>query len=318
MGFNDPDFRKVLEHAKANPKRLQVLVPHVAWEERRTQLLEERLKMVRDLRAAYEKLLGKMAGDLLLDGLERPALVLWPENEIDGHSQKTMQIFAANNGIEIVRIGVDHAERAWQRFFTVAPPFNPVKKRDERRKDIPDSWILEAAIDLKMQYPNLRAICCDEALSNALNTCNIETYYGPPEKARDITRTFLDQLEAELAPPLPAVPITPPSQGPIAGAPKETDLATVLAQAQREFTNLEVTVLGYVTYLQTPPKEQLFELLEKSGIPIDMARNVAERLALAKLIVDTGNYYIPGDKHAGERAAALIEREIIKLLENDA
>jgi len=313
VGFKDPDFRKVLEHAKA--KRLRVLVPHIAWEEWRTQLLEEHLKLVRDLRAADERLARKMARNFLLNGLERPLLVLWPDDEVDGHSKKTMQAFAANNGIEVVNIGADHAERAWRRFFTVAPPFNPVKKREDRRKDIPDSWILEAAIDLKAQYPNLRALCCDEALSVALNACDIETDYG---QAREITTTFLEQLEAELTPPAPAVQEIPGEPRPVVEPEKKPELDAVLAKAQREFKDLEVRFLGYVTYLETPTKEQLYELLEKSGVPVDMARNVAERLAIAQLIIDTGNHYLPGDKEAGDRAAALVEPEIIKLLENDA
>jgi hypothetical protein len=316
VGFKSPDFQKVLKHAQA--KRLQVLVPHVAWEEWRTQLLEEPLKMVRDLRAAYEKLVSKMAGDHFLNGLERPVLVLWPDNEVDGHSKKSMQVFAANNGIEVVKMDVDHAERAWGRYFTVAPPFNSVESRVNRRKDIPDSWILEAAIDLKAQYPNLRALCCDEALSDALNVYEIETHYGSPVMAGEITRTFLEQLEADLVPPAPAVQDIPAEPGTPIEPPKEPELAVVLAEAQREFKDLEVRVLGFVTYLETPTKEQLFRLLERSGVPVEMARNVAERLVFAKLIVDTGNHYLPGDKQAGERAVALVEPEIIKLLENGA
>lgn len=316
MGFNNPDFRKLLEHAKA--KRLHILVPYIAWEERRTQLLENSLKLVRNLREAYERLTTNMADNLLLDGLERPGLVLWPDDEIDGHSIKTMKAFAESNGIKVVKIGDDHAERAWKRFFTAAPPFDPIKKREDRRKDIPDSWILETAIDLKAQYPNLRALCCDEVLSNALKTCNIETDYGPTDKAGEITRTFLDQFEAELAPPAPPVQEISAEPAPAAEPPKEPELAAVLAEAQRQFKDMELKVFGYVAYLETLPKEQLFRLLERSGVAVEMARNVADRLVLAKLIVDTGNYYLPGDKQAGERAAALVEPDIIKLLENSA
>lgn len=316
MGFKNPDFRKLLEHAKA--KRLQVLVPHIAWEEWRTQLLEESLELVRDLRTAHQKLAHKMAGNLLLDGLEHPALVLWSDDEVDGHSKKTMQIFAASNGIEVPKIGVDHAERAWQRFFTAGPPFNRVEKRTNRRKDIPDSWILEAAIDLKAQYPNLRALCCDEALSTALRSCDIETDYGPTAKASEITRAFLEQLETEVTSPASATQEIPAAPTPATGSRKEPELAAVLAEAQREFMDLDVRVLGYVAYLGTPTKNQLFELLEKSGVSVDMARNATERLALVKVIVDIGNHYLPGDKQAGEQAAAQVEPEIIKLLEGDA
>lgn len=313
VGFSDPDFRKLLEHAKA--KRLQVLVPHIAWEELRTHLLEQRLKLMRELRAAHERLVKKVTGDLLLDGLESPALVLWRDEEAENHSKKAMQAFAAGNGIEVIRIRPDHAERAWDRFFGVKPPFDSAKGREERRKDIPDSWILETAIDLKAQYPNLRAFCCDVALSTALNASGIEADYASPDKAREMTRAFLEKLEAELAPPPPQeLPAAPLPEAPPA---KEADLDAVLDQAQGEFKNVEIKVLGFVTYLETPTKDELFALMEKSGVPADVARNAAERLALAKLVVDTGNYYLPENKEAGEQAAALVEPEIIRLLKGE-
>ena len=236
--------------------------------------------MVRELRTAYEKLAGKIAGDSLLDGLESPALVLWTDDEIDTHSKKAMEEFAASNGIAVVKIGGDHAERAWQRFFSIKLPFDPGKRREDRRKDIPDSWILEAAIDMKAQYPNLRALCCDERLSNALRANGIQTEYGATEKAGEITRTFLDELEAELAPPAPAAQEVPTKTGPAAEALKEHELTVALDDAQRQFKDLEIRVLGYIAYLETPTKEQLFGLLEKSGVPVDTARNITKDLPL--------------------------------------
>ena len=268
------------------------------------------------MRAAYKKLASEMVSDFLLEGLKLPPLALWSDDAVASHSKKTMQVFAASNGIEVIEIGVDHAERAWERYFAVAPPFNPDSKRQDRRKDIPDSWILEAAIDLKAKYPNLRALCCDKQLSDALNASDIETDYGTPEKAGELTGTLLDQLAAELAPPAPAVQESPDEPCPVASS--EPGLDAVLAELQSEHKNLEVRVLGYVAYLETPAKDQLFDLLRKSGVPVEMARNVAERLVLAKLIVDTGNHYLAADREAGDQAAARVEAEIIELLESDA
>jgi hypothetical protein len=38
-GFGDPDFRLLLHFSKTD--RLKIFVPHIVWEERRTQLLEK-------------------------------------------------------------------------------------------------------------------------------------------------------------------------------------------------------------------------------------------------------------------------------------
>jgi hypothetical protein len=94
-------------------------------------------------------------------------------------------------------------------------------------------------------------------------------------------------------------------------------LAAVIEKAQLSFKSLEEKVLGYICYLENPTKEQLFELLDKSGTPLDLARNVAERLVLAKLVTDTGHYYLPVDKAIAKEAAAFVEPEIIKLLRDD-
>jgi hypothetical protein len=82
-----------------------------------------------------------------------------------------------------------------------------------------------------------------------------------------------------------------------------------------QFKDLDTKILGYVGYLETPSKDQLFNLLSRSGVSIEIARNAAERLAIAGLITDTGNHYLPGNKEATGLAAASIEPEIIKLLE---
>jgi len=75
--------------------------------------------------------------------------------------------------------------------------------------------------------------------------------------------------------------------------PKEPELAAVLAEAQRDFKDLEVRVLGMSLILKHPLKNNS-SVVGKSGVLVDMARNVAERLVLAKLIIDTGNYYLLG------------------------
>jgi hypothetical protein len=92
------------------------------------------------------------------------------------------------------------------------------------------------------------------------------------------------------------------------------ELSALLAQAQKPFENLDRKVLGYVAYLGSASKEQLFNLLSQSGVSIEVAKNVAERLIISGLIRDTGNHYLPGDPGTAELAAGATEPEIIELL----
>src|SRR5665213_2160774 len=149
-GFQDPDLRKLLFLSRE--RSLRVVVSHIAWEEWRTQFLEKSCEKVRLVRDAFDRLKSSVPSNFILSRLTSPlALAAWGDAEIEAASKATMSEFAAEYQIEILPIGSDHAERAWRSYFhvNVQPPFNPaVKERKERRKDIPNSWIYEAAVDL--------------------------------------------------------------------------------------------------------------------------------------------------------------------------
>jgi hypothetical protein len=310
VSLNDPDLRKLLEHCKGGAVR--IFAPHIVWEERRTQLAQAAWDRVRKVSDSYEALRAKHATDFILGGLPAPALAIWKQEEIDAQSRKAMAAYARENKIEVVPIAADHTERAWNRYFGVGAPFNPNQDREDRRKDIPDSWIFEAALDLKATYPDLKALCADGALSSALEGAGIRVYKKTPE--------ILAEIEARESPqPLPRIkwrdtaPVGEDRRAEALGVA----LTASLTEVQAQFQDVETKVLGYVTYLRSATKDQLFELLGRVGVPIENARNAAERLALGKVIRDTGNHYLPGNKEAGELAAQLIEGEIIQLLESE-
>jgi hypothetical protein len=122
-----------------------------------------------------------------------------------------------------------------------------------------------------------------------------------------------------------AVPVVP-AKAPVAATqepPLETpemvasdvhQVAQLLGQAQKAFENLDLKILGYVAYLGGPGKEQLLRLLTQSGVPLDAARNVVERLAITGFVRDTGTHYLPANRRIGEIAAGTVEGEIIALL----
>jgi hypothetical protein len=115
-----------------------------------------------------------------------------------------------------------------------------------------------------------------------------------------------------------SAPLARPDAEPLPAASVATraaqELSGMLIKAQKPFENLDRKLLGYVAYLGNAGKTQLFDLLSQSGISIELAKNVAERLTIAGLIRDTGNHYLPVDPHTAELAAAAVEPEIIELL----
>lgn len=118
------------------------------------------------------------------------------------------------------------------------------------------------------------------------------------------------------APTTVVSPGTVPAESVAAHAAQQ--LSERLANAQKPFENLDMKVLGYVGYLGSATKAQLFNVLSQSGVSVDVAKNVAERLTIAGLIRDTGNHYLPGDLTAAELAAAAVEPELIALLTKTA
>ncbi len=306
------DFQKLVALSKA--KTIRVIVPHIAWEERRTQLLEDALEPIQRARNAFEAVAARHSRSPLLSELTPPIQVLWKDVEVYEKSKEVMKALAEESKIEIVAIGADHAARAWERYFSNGEPFNPVLAREDRRKDIPDSWILETAIDLKLAYPNLRAVCGDKRLSDALESVGVPVFRITKDKrAAQVTQEILDAIQAELT----SVPEDLPKAAELTAEHKVTgtdEIRRALVRAQSAFTALDEKALGFVAYLGEVAKDQLIELLTRNGNSAEMARNAAERLSLTGLLVDTGNHYLVADKAAGEQAASLVESEIAELL----
>jgi predicted nucleic acid-binding protein len=321
MGFNHPDLRKLLEHSKAG--NLRLYVPHIAWEERRTQEVDEALQRAAELRTAFTNF-ERATDKFRLSGLPVRALQIPNDSEFHALSTAHYKAFADEHRIEILPIHESHAERAWSRYFDVLPPFDRGEKRENRRKDIPDAWIYEAAIDVFGTHQALIVLCDDKKLGTALKALKIAVYTDAAAVISAVEGPQATQA-ASLTPSSATAPISTtegaaaPSSGPLALISQEqgTDrprqpLDEALVRVSAEFAKIESLVIGFVGYLKTPTKDQLFELLKKLEIDDTVAKNAAERMATAKIIVDTGSHYIPGDINLCELAARSVESDIIK------
>lgn len=129
---------------------------------------------------------------------------------------------------------------------------------------------------------------------------------------------------ADAAGHVPSPDGTPFATGPAALAEADGPAAALdnlklrLAEAQESFESLDLKLLGFISYLSTPGKEQLFRLLAQAGMPLDAARNVIDRLVITGFVRDTGTHYIVTDRHVSDLAASTVEANIIVLLDRDS
>ena len=290
---------------------LRLFVSQIAWEERRTQLLETACSQVLTLRRDFEKLQRGRSDNFILQGLSSPVMNLWDKTELEARSYEAMAEFAKDNHITIVPIGADHADRAWRRYFETSLPFNPdVADREKRRKDIPDSWILEAAIDVKREHSSLIALCDDKRFADALMKVLGITVFNTAQDALDHIDGTAQSTRVNHLVKTHDTAYVPPNEE---QTQANDALAAALAAAESQFRTVGTKIIGLVSHLETPTKDQLCSILERSGIPAAVTKSVAEQLALGKTIVDTGHHYIPGDKEAGAQAKSAVEAEIIRL-----
>jgi hypothetical protein len=311
-GFDHPDFMKLLR-CSAVEGTLKIFVPHIVWEERRTQLRDDVYSCMRRLKTSFDDLNKQLATNIVLKGLAIPALNLWDESEIDVWSKESMKSFASTNKIEILTLAPDHADRAWSRYFNVQPPFKENEKRENRRKDIPDSWIVEAAIDIAKRHPDLMALVDDGRLSHALKSHGIRIVNQPQQVLDEIYRRNNTEVLTDFIEVRDSLSVSVQETAQVTEPKNQLEL--VLTAAREQFKDLDSKILGYVGYLGTPSKDQLYSLLSKSGISVETAKNVIERLVIAGIIEDTGNHYLSPNKAASDLAANSIEPEIIRLLD---
>jgi predicted nucleic acid-binding protein len=298
VSFSDPDFNKLLDRSRSGT--LEIFVPHIAWEERRAQFLDHACSDVRKIRETFESLENRRSDNFVLQSLRPPTLSIWDYAEIEEQSKEAMSEFAAKHKIQVLDISPEHARRAWRSYFQFgsSPPFAPERKA--RRDDIPDSWIYEAAADLLADGGGLVALCSDGKLASALRTLGAEVLDG--------YGAIVAQIEQfELAAKTPAVDTASTAAPP--------SLDGLLSADNERFRSLERRMLGYVAYFNTPTKDQIFGLLIRDDVTLEMAQNTVQRLVIKGLVRDTGNHFLVPDENVAAAAKAAVEEEIIQLLD---
>ena len=296
-GVNHPDLRKLM--LRSQNRSLRIVVSEIALDEWRTWLRDNDYKKVASLRTKFEELKEVATSHPVFKRLAPLGQAIWEDADIDAASKAAMSEYVSENRIEVIPIAADHGERVWRRYFHVKiePPF---KNRENRRNDIPDAWIFEAAQDLLLRGQRFAALCGDNTLSAALERIGVRVF----RTAGDLVRE-LERLEAP-----PQAPALEPGTADMTLNP----LPFALGRALDPFRVYEEKALGFVAYLGSPSKQELLDWLKQSGIPEAIAINAIDRLVLMKLLRDTGHHYLVADRTLAAPAASVVEGDVIRLL----
>lgn len=281
LPFQHPDFERLLLQSQMG--KLKIYIPRIVLEEERTAQLEKHLRAIVEIKTRYEKLLRGMQG-LLVQGLAEAHMELWSAEEVDRNSKETFSHFVNLNKIEVIEISKEHAAKSWDRYFNVEAPFNPKEEREARRKDIPDSWILEAGIEVKARNGQHCALVGDNKLTKAFEKEGFRVY-------QDV-QALLDDIELATA----LAPIQ---------RPMVEEVPVPLDQLRSpEFKDLDVIILGLIETLDTPPKEALFSALESVGFKRDICEHEARTLVLSGRLKDADTHFIPTSRALARQAAS--------------
>lgn len=294
--FQHADFDRLLRRSKKGT--LRIYIPHIVLEEERTRMLEDLFNLMDKAQAAYDRLrAGGGVFGMFTQSLPTPHLALWTKEEVKRHSRDVFEKFLAENKIECLELSGKHATQAWRRYFDVLPPFDPQQKvREERRKDIPDSWILEAALEVREKRGRHCALVDDGKLRAALEKEGFEIF-------GDVVS--LDRLIEE------ATAVTSTASSPLGARSVRLDELRSPA-----FKDVGKLILGLNESLNAPAKKDLFDQLESLGVDRRIAEHEAQTLVLSNLLTEAGGRYIPVDRAIAQEASrdSVVTEALLKLV----
>ena len=272
--FQHANFEILLRRARKGT--LKIYIPQIVLEEQRTRMLEEMMNAMNAVERAYLQLKRGGTYRMFAEGLPETYLQLWKREDVIQHTRNTFDKFLSDNKIEKLPMTERHGINAWARYFDAAPPFNPQEARELRRADIPDSWILEAALEIKEKRGRHCALVGDRRLKKALLEAGFEIFLD--------VASLDDMIEKATA-------VT--SRLPEPPAISTSALNQLRSSA---FEKVDQIILGVNEALGAPSKDDLFTQLELCGIERRIAEHEAQTLLLSGRLVDSGNHYIPTDR----------------------
>jgi hypothetical protein len=291
--FQHADFVRLLKLAELG--KVKIYFPRIALEEERTAQLKKHedgvLSITQDIARLQRGTLG-----MLVEGLPLPRVELWDLEAVARNSVEVFETFVTKHRIEVIEISMEHAAGAWSRYFNVKLPFDATQVREERRRNIPDSWILEGGRELKRRTGVHCALVRDKKLAGAFKSEGFQVYDG--------IQALLDDVEAATA----VVPIKKPA---------DEEPPVPLDQLRGpDFNEMDVLVLGLIDALNTPSKADLLAAVARAGYRPDVAEHEARTLVLAGRLTETATHFLPTNRALAKAAGGkeVVTNALLKIL----
>ncbi len=309
---NHLDFLKY-----AKEEKLMLCTSHICLEEWRSQKTQHLRDFLNTATTNYNM---HTRQNPISDEILSPYPLRHPSTEeIDEKSKTFVDAFVADNNIVRYMPTENHVTRTWEAYFAGFPPFS----RRKNREDIPDSWVFEAARDMRFdeEYRGVANRFCiggDKNLNGNFEALGLKTI-----TVTELLELFKQEEDASAAVPAIEVAVSPTSQNILitdvgATISADSDLNQILETAiSVEIREIYIRILGYVSWLSSPSKAELFSLIENRGFNralIEAAGTILSQSDL-QIIQDTGNHYLPVNKSVCEEAANLVMMEIIEILD---
>jgi hypothetical protein len=300
----NPQLQEIFELSKN--RSVDIYISKIALEEWRTQKAEELVSQIRSAETAINRAWSR---NIIAENFPNPNdRFSYPAEEvIKEESKKRIDTFINDNKINVLNCTKEHTDSVLEDYFECNAPFNPDQQRENRRKDIPDAWIYQAAIDVYQDHDDFIVLCRDSNLSSVLSSLgeNVTVYENAKEVLGHIET---DVIEEEKPPEISTIDVLP------ATADEANNLLDSLKLLRDKNIELEVRILGYINWFDPVSKEDLYKLLAAKGYHDSIVENTAQRLTHAGIIRDTGHHYLPDNIDLCEEAAQQIMNEILEMV----
>jgi hypothetical protein len=153
--------------ALAKDSRIKIHIPSIVLSEVRSHISEqiqktgvqEALQTLKPLRKITPSRLKPVVGNL------ETSITSFLQ-DLEAELTSKVRNWLECTGASILPVGIAHAERVFEKYFSGTAPFKAIKSRE----DFPDAFIFEAIQDLLPQLDELLVVCNDERLRAAFST----------------------------------------------------------------------------------------------------------------------------------------------------
>jgi hypothetical protein len=294
--FRSSRFEKLLRRSRLGVAK--IYIPEVVLEERRTQLLKDYNSHADAARGALLKMTESPVS-MLLEGIQMPGPIDLPSQEdVDGNSRAVFRRYLADNKVEILSFTGEHAARALEAYLHGRPPFKPAEKRETERKHIPDSWIYEAALEIKARSGRHCVLVRDTRFQSALMEAGFEVFddVDALDEVIEEATAVITIREAR-----PAVLAEASAEN--AAAASSEPLSALEKLRAEAFKNFDVIVLGMNEALMNPDKEVLFTTLDALGVARAKVEAMTATLMALGVLREVANRLLPTDVPMAKRMA---------------